>query len=146
MEMIRLLKSTLIALSLHLSTISRGSNRDQRNSSTKVRIEMFLLGRTRSGPETSAASREEGPPKDSSAESLVASNCKPRPTAKVLHQELRKAFSDKPRLFPKYFGWACECGLSGFPGCDDLEHFCQRVYVAILDYHQLEGSQRRGLA
>lgn len=146
MEMVRQLKSALIALSLHLSTISNESSRAQRNSSMKARIATFLPGRTRSEQGISATPRGQGPPSRSSTESSAADNPRADSPTVVLYEALCEAFSDRPGLFPKDFGWFCECEKSGFPGCSNLEHFCQRVYIAILDYHQLEGSQRRGLA
>jgi len=44
---------------------------------------------------------------------------------------------------PEHFHWKCECGQAGFPGCPDFEHFCQRVYLSLVDYHQMAETQRR---
>jgi hypothetical protein len=66
--------------------------------------------------------------------------------------ELRKKFPD-PDYFLSNFAWKCDCGKNGFPGCDKPEHFADRVYLALIDYHQMKGTldqcggirQRRGL-
>jgi hypothetical protein len=46
-------------------------------------------------------------------------------------------------LFTGRNKWACDCSspVSGFPGCDNLEHFVIRATVAITDHHQVEGTR-----
>lgn len=39
--------------------------------------------------------------------------------------------------FPVDFHWACPCHHTGFPGCENMDHFLTRVYLALLDYHQV---------
>jgi hypothetical protein len=48
-------------------------------------------------------------------------------------------------MFPVDFEWYCDCDPSegGFPGCDSLECFITRVYLAILDFHQMRESKRK---
>ena len=49
-----------------------------------------------------------------------------------------------PGRFPAGFEWECSCKRTGFPGCDKLPCFLNRVIIALLDYHQVQESTARG--
>ena len=91
--------------------------------------------RTRTAPATSALPKVSG-----QREALPTSFAEAPPTAASLLVALNEAL---PNRFRSDFQWSCGCSITGFPGCKLLSHFCQRVYLALLDYHQLEESISR---
>ena len=91
--------------------------------------------RTPSAPATSALPKASG-----LQAALPTSFAEAPPTAASLLVALNEAL---PNRFRSDFQWCCGCSESGFPGCELLSHFCQRVYLALLDYHQMEESVSR---
>jgi hypothetical protein len=65
------------------------------------------------------------------------------PTPKELYEALLKEFSEE--VLPSDFVWMCDCfhPRDGLPGCNNLEHFCTQVCLAITSYHQYEETIRR---
>jgi hypothetical protein len=57
--------------------------------------------------------------------------------AQAAYEALKREFPGEG-YFPPNFIWQCPCnkGVAGFPGCNNREHFLDRVYLALVDYHQ----------
>lgn len=135
------LTALLLSLALRWCEILTRFNPGRRNCSTRGETVTGSPTPIRCEPESSAPIRASEQLVDSSSESLANG----RPTTWELFVALRRQFQRPKKRFPRNFPWECGCGKAGFPGCRDHEHFCQRVYLALLDYHQHQETKSRNL-
>lgn len=135
------LNALTLSLALRWCETSIRFNPGRRNCSTRGRPESDSPTPIRCEPESSALPRASERPVDSSSESSANG----RPTTWELFVALKRQFERPKKRFPMNFPWVCGCGKAGFPGCKDREHFCERVYLALLDYHQHQETKSRNL-
>jgi len=75
--------------------------------------------------------------------SRLATLCASRQQLIITRAE--KALADEfgHEVFPRDFPWHCGCSEKGFPGCGKVEHFLQRVALAITDFYQVKAAGNR---
>lgn len=132
-------RSTSPTLSPVSSPTSTGrSLLDPRSWFRRARPEIRSATSIPSPAATSAPAKAETRP--APGETASAPNVSP-PSPEELYRLLLKHFSTD--VFPADFRWRCSCGAhkDGFPGCQRVGCFLNKVFLALTDWNQLQATR-----